>query len=250
METSLSECSSLRPEGRSARVEAVLFDYGQVLSCPPDAEAWGRIRAITGLDEERLHEAYWRFRHDYDRAALTGVAYWHAVADQTGIALDDAQIEALFEADVDLWTRLNRPMVNWARRLQRAGMRTGILSNIGDCIAYGIIARLPWLSGFYHCTWSHELRMAKPEPEIFVKTAEALGTEPAKILFIDDREDNVAAAAALGFQTIHYGQHAAFEREMRRRGLGYLLDIGLDADAAGEGELALDAEPAANQAAK
>ncbi|HEY4211650.1 MAG TPA: hypothetical protein VGM84_09240, partial [Steroidobacteraceae bacterium] len=49
---------------------------------------------------------------------------------------------------------------------------------------------------------------------------------PDHILFIDDREDNIAAAAALGFQTIHYTTHAAFEHEMRTRGLSHLLDIG------------------------
>jgi putative hydrolase of the HAD superfamily len=209
------------------QIEAVLFDYGQVLSNPPDPAAWARIRAITGLEEQPLHEAYWAFRHDYDRAALAGAAYWHAVAERTGITLDDAQLNALFAADVDLWTTLNLPMVEWAGRLQSAGIRTGILSNIGDAIAAGIIKKFPWLAGFDHCTWSHALFMAKPEPAIFLKTAEALNTAPQNILFLDDREDNIAAADALGFQTIQYTTHPAFEREMRSRGLAALLDIGL-----------------------
>jgi putative hydrolase of the HAD superfamily len=209
-------------------VDAVLFDYGQVLSGPPDLHAWTRMRSITGLDEERLHAAYWAFRHDYDRAKLTGPAYWHAVAAHARTAFDDAQLAAILVADVDLWTSLNQPMVDWAARLQRAGIRTGILSNIGDSIAEGIIARLPWLSGFHTCVWSHALFMAKPEPEIFLETAEALGTAPPNILFLDDREDNVDAAAALGFQTIlyKYADHAAFEREMGKRGLVSLLDAG------------------------
>jgi putative hydrolase of the HAD superfamily len=209
-------------------IDAVLFDYGQVLSGPPDPAAWARMRTITGLDEDRLHAAYWAFRHDYDRAALTGPAYWHAVAAHAGTAFDDAQLGALLTADVDLWTSLNPPMVEWAARLQHAGIRTGILSNIGDSIAEGIIARLPWLSGFYTCIWSHALFMAKPEPEIFLETAEALGTAPPNILFLDDREDNIAAAAALGFQTVlyKYANQPAFEREMRERGFGSLLDAG------------------------
>jgi FMN phosphatase YigB (HAD superfamily) len=45
-----------------------------------------------------------------------------------------------------------------------------------------------------------------------------------RILFIDDRAENVAAAAKLGMQTVHYTTHAEFEREMRGRGLGWLLD--------------------------
>jgi putative hydrolase of the HAD superfamily len=216
------------PHATSAqpRIDAVLFDYGQVLSLPPNPVTWARLRSITGLDEDRFHEAYWHFRHDYDRAVLTGPAYWHAVAARTGITLDDAQLAALFAADVDVWTDLNLPMVEWAARLQHAGVRTGILSNIGDCIAEGIIAKLAWLGAFYHCTWSHALFMAKPEPEIFLKTAEALGTSPLNILFLDDREDNIEAAKALGFQTLHFTTYAAFEREMLDRGLDSLLYAG------------------------
>jgi putative hydrolase of the HAD superfamily len=211
-------------EGQAGRIDAVLFDYGQVLSGPPDPAAWARMRAITGLDEARLHAGYWAHRDDYDRGALTGREYWHEVARHAGAALDVAQVTALLAADVDLWTQLNQPMVEWAGQLQRAGMRTGILSNIGDAIAEGIIARLAWLGGFDHCTWSHALFMAKPEAAIFVKTAEALAVEPGNILFIDDRAENVAAAAEVGMQTIRYGGHGEFEQEMRERGMGWLLE--------------------------
>lgn len=211
------------PAQAAPRIDTVLFDYGQVLSLPPDPAAWERIRTITGLDEDHLHAAYWEFRHDYDRGTLTGPAYWHAVANHAGITFDDTQIAALLTADVDLWIRLNMPMVEWAARLQHAGIRTGILSNIGDSMAEGVIARLPWLTGFYNCVWSHALFMAKPEPEIFLETAEVLGTSPPNILFLDDREENIAAAAAVGMQTIHFTTNEAFEQEMLDRGFAALL---------------------------
>jgi putative hydrolase of the HAD superfamily len=217
------------PENVVSQIDAVLFDFGLVLSGPPDPVAWARMRSVTGLDEEPLHTAYWAYRHDYDRGALTGTAYWHAVAAHAGTTLDSAQLTSLIADDTDLWTQLNTPMVEWAGRLQRAGIRTGILSNIGDAIAEGICAKLSWLSGFYHCTWSHALFMAKPDPAIYLKTAEALHTPPANILFLDDREDNVAAAIAVGMQAIQYNSHAEFEREMRTRGLDWLLNAGSEA---------------------
>ncbi len=212
-------------DGVAHRVEAVLFDFGLVLSGPPDPAAWARMREVTGLDEAALHAGYWAFRHDYDRGALIGPAYWRAVGEHAGVALDGAQIAALIAADTDLWTDMNQPMVDWALRLQAAGIRTGILSNIGDSIAEGICAKLDWLGGFDHCTWSHAWLMAKPEPAIYLRTAEALRTPPGAILFVDDREDNIAAAVAVGMQAIRYTGHAAFELEMRARGLGWLLDV-------------------------
>ncbi len=224
----------LSPSAANAadRIDVVLFDYGMVLSGPPDPSAWAVLRAVSGLDEARLHAAYWEFRHDYDRGALTGSAYWDAVAAHAGTAFNEAQTAALLAADIDLWTQLNQPMVAWAGRLQRAGVRTGILSNIGDHIAEGIVAKLAWLCAFDHCTWSHALSMAKPDPAIYLRTAEALNCAPAHILFLDDREENIAAAKSLGMQTLHYTTQDAFEREMRQRGLADLLEADVPSTAA------------------
>ena len=230
-------------DAAASPIDAVLFDYGQVLSTPPDPAAWARMRIITGLDESALHAAYWADRHEYDRGTLTGPAYWHAVAAHAGITLSPEQLAALLTADTDLWTSLNLPMVEWAARLQVAGIRTGILSNIGDSMAEGICAKFPWLSGFDHCTWSHALFLAKPEAAIYLKTAEALDTPAANILFIDDREENIAAAAALGFQTIRYTTHAEFEREMHDRSLDWLLDISRPNSGGAASSLASDPEP-------
>ena len=217
----------------AARVGAVLFDYGQVLSGPPDPAAWAGMRALTGLGEDALHGGYWAFRHEYDRGTLTGAEYWRAVAAHAGAEFDVAQVAGLIELDTELWTQLNLPMVDWASRLQAAGVRTGILSNIGDAIAEGICGRFGWLAGFDHCTWSHALKLAKPEAAIYHATAQALGTPVERILFIDDREENIAAAEAVGMQAVRYTDQAAFDTEMRGRGLGWLLDIGLGPEGAG-----------------
>lgn len=209
----------------SAEVEVVLFDYGQVLSTRPDPGAWARMQAITGLSDARLHEAYWRFRHDYDRNALNGPAYWREVGRHTGVALSEEQIGKLLDADVDLWTQPNRPMIAWAEQLQRAGVRTAVLSNIGDAMAKGVTARLEWLRRFEQCVWSYALRMAKPEAAIFRRTAEMLEVEPAHILFVDDKEENIAAARAVGMQAIRYSTQAEFEHEMRGCGFAWLLEM-------------------------
>ncbi len=202
-----------------------------VLSGPPDPAAWARIRAITGLEEAPLQREYWAHRHDYDRGTLTGVDFWHKAAAGAGIVLSPAQVEELIAADTDLWSQINQPMLDWAQRLQRAGVRTGILSNIGDSMTEGLVKRYEWLARFDHRTWSYALKLAKPELEIYRAAAEGLHTPVANVLFIDDRAENVAAAQAAGMQAIQYRDHAEFEREMRGRGLEELLEAGNEAAA-------------------
>ena len=128
-------------------VKAVLFDYGIVLSGPPDPAAWARMLAITGLPEARFEAAYWAPRHDYDCGTLTGIEYWRETGRHAGLQLNDTQLCDLIAADNALWTQVNQPMVDWALRLQAAGTPTGILSNLGDAMTEGVLARQAWLSG-------------------------------------------------------------------------------------------------------
>ena len=208
-----------------SQIKAILFDYGMVLSAAPDPAAWQRMRTVTGLSEDILHREYWAYRHAYDRGDLKSHDFWNKVGSGAGIVLTPDQLTHLIEADTDLWGLLNPPMIAWAQRLQRAGIRTGILSNMPDAMEAGLRARHSWIEAFDHRTWSHALNLAKPELEIYHHAAEGLATPPANILFIDDRAENIAAALTVGMQAIQYTDHESFEQEMRARGLTHLLQL-------------------------
>ena len=203
-------------------IEAVLFDYGNVLSASADPVEWARMLQITGLDHPQFTSAYWAPRHAYDRGTHTGPEYWLAVSQHAGIDLSPSQVEALIAADTALWTRSNQPMIDWAARLQTAGTRTGILSNLGDCMTSGVLGKMPWLQHFHHRTFSHTVKVAKPELAIYRHAAEGLETSPENILFVDDLPANCDAGIAAGMQVIQYGDHASFVSEMERRGWGEL----------------------------
>jgi putative hydrolase of the HAD superfamily len=206
------------------KVEAVLFDYGMVLSAPPDPTAWSRMRAITGLSEELMHDAYWTHRHAYDRGDLNAETYWTKSTANAG-PLTPNQLAGLIDADTDLWGRPNPPMLEFVEGLQRAGIRTGILSNMPDAMEAGLRARHQWIRAFDHCTWSHAINLAKPEAAIYQHAIKGLDTPAANILFLDDKAENIEAALSAGMQAIQYTDHATFEREMQARGLTYLLQL-------------------------
>jgi putative hydrolase of the HAD superfamily len=206
-------------------IKAVLFDYGMVLSAPPDPAAWARMLSLTNLSEEQLHRGYWAHRHAYDRGDLTAESFWNHAAAPTHAILTPQQLTALIAADVDYWSTLNPPMLAWARSLQQASIPTGILSNMPGPMETGLRARYSWIDEFTHHTWSHAVNLAKPEPAIYLHAAEGLQTPPANILFLDDRPENIEAALAIGMQAIHYTTHAAFVDQMRARNLASLLQL-------------------------
>jgi putative hydrolase of the HAD superfamily len=206
-------------------IQAVLFDYGMVLSAAPDPAAWARMLSLTNLSEEQLHRGYWAHRHAYDRGDLTAESFWNAAAASTHAILTPEQLAALIAADVDYWSTLNPPMLGWARSLQQARIPTGILSNMPGPMETGLRARYRWIDDFTHNTWSHSLNLAKPELAIYLHAAQGLRTTSENILFLDDKAENIEAAHAVGMQAIHYTTHAAFLHEMHARGLDHLLQL-------------------------
>ena len=177
------------------------------------------MKALLQADEPAMHAAYWGPRHDYDRGALNGTTYWQAVAAELGqSAAFPEHLKALQEADADMWTAPNREMIAWAADLQAHGIRTAILSNLGDDMERGVRERCTWLEGFDHHTFSHALGTAKPDPVIYGHAAEGMGLSPGEILFVDDREDNIAAARAFGMHAIQYTDHYRFVEALQLLG--------------------------------
>ena len=197
-------------------IRAVLFDFGLVLSGPPDPTARRRMETILNATHPELNAVYWRHRDDYDLGILDGVSFWRKVGTDLAHPLNDDELGQLLQADIDLWTQPNQPMIDWAAALQSASISTGILSNIGDAMEAGILARFPWIAGFAHCTFSHRLGIAKPDERIYLHAIAAAEEPSDATLFIDDRIDNIEAARGVGLQAIQYTSHGDFVREFQK----------------------------------
>lgn len=195
-------------------IRAVLFDYGLVLSGPPDPVAWRRMEIILNTGNDELHSAYWRHRLDYDLGVLNGVSFWRTIGAELEHPPSENELVGLLQADVDLWTQPNQPMIDWAAALQDAGISTGILSNMPDAMEAGIVARSAWIARFQHSTFSHNLGIVKPDERIYRHAIAAVGEPAEATLFIDDRIENVDAARAVGLQAIQYTGHEEFLRTL------------------------------------
>jgi putative hydrolase of the HAD superfamily len=197
-------------------LRAVIFDYGLVLSGPAVPEAQARLLEITGLSPEIFDAHYWKYRLDYDRGTLNGRTYWQTIARDAGLSLTSEQIDALIEQDVLLWASVNPAMLDWVERVQSAGFKTAILSNMGEDLLAHMRENFRWLDHFHHLTWSCELDTVKPEPEIYRHTLEKLGVEPDEALFLDDKVENVEGARAVGMHALLFRDPRTLEADLRK----------------------------------
>ena len=183
-------------------MRAVVFDYGMVLTGPPDSAAHDALLGITGLPLERFESLYWADRHAYDEGKLTGLAFWQKFIRQAGLKLPATTVDELNLWDARMWTTQNPAMLAWQEQLKQRGLLTAILSNMGDNVLANIEREFAWIHRFDVLVWSFQLHMAKPDPAIYLHTLNELDVEPAEMLFLDDKIENIEAARALGIQAI------------------------------------------------
>lgn len=185
-------------KGAGLALRAVFFDYGMVLTGPPDPAAHAALLRITGLPEERLDRLYWANRDAFDQGLLTGQGFWRKLAAEAGIDLSAVAIEELVGWDARMWMTVNPPMLDWQLVLKQRGLLTAIVSNLGDTVHQAMEREFRWLSRFDVLVWSYQLRVIKPDAAIYRYALEKLGVRPEEALYLDDRPANVEAAKALG----------------------------------------------------
>ena len=200
-------------------IRGVIFDYGMVLTNAQDPAAHQRLMEISGLSRVVFEEHYWRYRHAYDLAEMDGPTYWRQIAADTGVTLAPEQVDELVEQDVLMWATLNEEMVAWAGALQDRGMRTAILSNMGEELLRYMRQEFGWLREFDHHTWSCELGIAKPDPAIYTHTCEKLEVAPQEAVFLDDKPENISAANSVGIHAILFTNIEQLQKDLKARGL-------------------------------
>lgn len=200
-------------------IRGVIFDYGMVLSNAQDPAAHQRLLEMTGLEHAVFEEHYWRYRHAYDEGHLNGVSYWRKILADTGVTLEPEQVDELIEQDVLMWASLNEEMLAWAAALQDRGMKTAILSNMGEEMMRYVQQEFAWLQHFTHHTFSCELKLAKPDPTIYTFTCEKLGLSPEDTLFLDDKPVNIEAARRVGLHALQFRNVTQLRHELEAQNL-------------------------------
>lgn len=104
-------------------------------------------------------------------------------------------------------------------RLRAARVPVFALTNFGHAPLAMAEAAYPFLRDFDARFVSAELRLLKPDPSIYAAVEDATSLPPGSLFFTDDRPDNVAAAAARGWQVHLFQGPDALVADLAGRGV-------------------------------
>lgn len=178
-------------------VQAVVFDIGNVLI------EWQPERffdAVIGPDRRKEMFAVIDLHGMNDRVDR-GETFYDVIV-ETAARYPDWQDEVMLWHD--RWIEMAAPDIPHSVRLLRALRGKGVpvfaLTNFGIQTFEVAEPVYPFLTEFDRRYISGHMGVIKPEPQIYRMVEEDCGIDPSSLLFADDRQDNLDAAAARGWQ--------------------------------------------------
>lgn len=196
----------------------VVFDYGNVISYPQPQEAVARLARAAGAPVPAFSASYWQDRLAYDLAELDDAGYWGRVTARLGRPAPAAGVAELTRLDVASWLHLNPGTVELIEDVAARGHRLALLSNAPVAVADAVVT-LPVAARFEHCLFSCFLGSAKPAAACYRAVLGRLGAPPADVIFLDDRPENVAGAAAAGIRAVLFTAPGAARASLARLGV-------------------------------
>jgi len=131
----------------------------------------------------------------------------------------------------DRWIELATPRIDGSIRLQRALRAKGVpvfaLTNFGRYSWDEAVPRMEFLMDFDRHYVSGRMGVIKPDPRIYEMVEQDCGIAPGRLIFTDDREDNIAAAAARGWRVHHFTGWEGWAARLVAEGLLSEAEAGL-----------------------
>lgn len=176
--------------------QAVLFDFGRVISAPKPASLFERYENDLRLPRGSLN----RLMFDdplWEDTLLGRVSlddYWRLMGPR--LNLGSAEAVAAFRARYEADERPNEPVICILRSLH-GRVSLAVLSNAPKGLQ-AWLERWDVLRFFRVVFCSADEGVRKPFPQAYAVTLERLDVAPHQALFVDDTPENVDAARALG----------------------------------------------------
>lgn len=197
-------------------IKAVFFDIGNVLLRFSNKRILRKLAWAVGRHPVKVAQHIWKGRivDKIERGEVTGEEIHALFVKDLGYSGD-------FETFKDLWCdhfTLDRGSFAVLKNLS-GRMPTYLLSNTNALHIEHIRERYTFPTLVKGAILSHELRLRKPQREIYEAALKLSGTLPEETVFIDDLEENCEGARKAGLHAIRYRGAKDLKKKLGALGL-------------------------------
>ena len=178
----------------------VVFDLGRVVFAQDPAKSTAEFKQFFSYVSLTPMPQFWT---DYDMGVLSFDQVAEELAAYRGVEPEFAREMITIAIGKQETIRPTEKLID---ELKAAGYKLYVLSNMSrEFIDF--LRKQKVYENFDGDVVSCEVGIVKPMPEIYDLLLERFDLNPAETIFIDDRKENVDAAAAKGIATFHFDRN-------------------------------------------
>ena len=195
-------------------IKAVIFDLGRVMIDFDFRIAVERLKKRCPVNMLKLLDFFTARSPaaDFDRGVLDEKTFFEMIQEEMNFPIS-------MEEFIVFWNEIfteKKEMVDLAKSL-KGKYKIGILSNTNPWHLRQLKKKHGWVFDFDAFVASCEVKMMKPDPEIYKLILGKLGARPEETFYVDDIEENVAAAKNLGMDAVRFRDYESFFEEAKKR---------------------------------
>jgi glucose-1-phosphatase len=197
--------------------KAFIFDLGGVVCSEGGDTVAKEVAATLGISERRylkLVKKHMPYVVE-GRLTLRGV-YKRVIVDSGSGTTPDEALKAHLRAH-KRGTKHDRKTINLIKKLRKkyvvvclTNTEPEVVNLRGERYMFGLFDR---------AFVSTEMKLRKPNPDIYRKVIKELKVQPKEIVYIDDKAENVREGRLQGLTCIHYRGYGNLSTALKRRGI-------------------------------
>ncbi|NLK05876.1 MAG: HAD-IA family hydrolase [Spirochaetales bacterium] len=176
-----------------------LFDMGNVVV--KNITMLGKIARAWKLDRNEFFTDYLHYEFPLMEGEFSSSQYWEHVYKVFGVKVEGDPFYDCFSPV------FNEEIVSLVKALRKGGKRVVCASNTIDP-HWRILSDMGALSLFDAVYASHEMHLTKPSKAFFLSILSQEAAEPDSAYFIDDNEENITRARAMGISSLLYADRS------------------------------------------
>lgn len=184
------------------KIRAIIWDMGGVILRTNGEESRQALAREFGVSVADLNDLV--FNSPSAEKATIGLIpedeHWKTVA--TTLGIPESRIQELQDR---FWAgdAVDKRLIEYIRTLNKK-YKTGLLSNAWSGARQSLNQRNACDLVFQYSMFSYEVRLKKPNPEIYKRILSFMDVKPEETIFIDDMKENIEGANSIGIHGIRF----------------------------------------------
>ncbi len=200
-------------------IKVIIFDLGGIIVSSKVGKIFSIVSDYIGIEYSQLDDFMGKYKSDLTKGKISLIDVYSKIIKQFGLKNLGAKdvVDKHLEIFQKIIENLNEKVLSLVKKLRENYSVVCLVNAELDIVP--LVKKRGIYDYFEHAYISTELKMEKPNKEIYSAVLNDLNCRAEEAIFIDDKEDNVNSARMVGINSILYKNFRQLKKDLKILGL-------------------------------